>query len=39
MTELWIAQAVHLSIGQAVVLLALSVGLISAVFYYQRMEK
>lgn len=38
MIDLWINQAVHLSIGQAGLLLALSGGLIGLVFVYKSME-
>lgn len=39
MIELWIRQAVHLSIGQSVLLFALSTTLIGLMFYYNRLEK
>lgn len=38
MFDLWLNQAVHLSIGQALLLLALSLTLIGLVFIYYRME-
>lgn len=36
MIELWIAQAVRLSVGQSVTLIVLSVGLIGLMFVYHR---
>lgn len=38
MIDLWVTQAVHLSIGQAGLLLALSVALVGLVFVYKSME-
>lgn len=38
MIDLWVTQAVHLSMGQAGLLLALSVGLIGLMFVYNRKE-
>lgn len=39
MIELWMNQIYHLSIGQATVLLALSVALIGLIFYQNGREK
>lgn len=38
MLDLWIRQAMHLSIGQSVTLLSLSVALIGLVLAYKSME-
>lgn len=39
MIDLWVSQAVHLSIGQSALLFALSVALIGLMFYYNGLEK
>lgn len=38
MIDLWVTQAVHLSMGQAALLLALSVGLIAMVWVMKGMN-
>lgn len=39
MIDLWVNQAVHLSIGQSVTLFALSIALVGLIFYQNRLEK